>query len=158
MEHAANALGGLGDGVSMGSASKLSAAIYGDEAVWADTNSGMYKTGYVGGTVLTTATGGGGGLVVAGEQLASRGAFHLGKHVLKDSIAKTYGGSALKWIGKRPYSEMWTRSLFNSANRRLNRGQGIGKLLTTAKYTSASGGSVVRNVFTNKIVHYNPFR
>jgi hypothetical protein len=59
MEHAANGLGGLGDGVSMGAASKLSAAIYGDEFVWADTDSAMYKTGYWTGVAGTTLASGG---------------------------------------------------------------------------------------------------
>ena len=155
MERTANALGGLGDGVSMGGAEWISKQVYGDEAVWADKDSAMYKAGYVGGVALTTyATGA--GTVVAGEQLASRGAFHLSKHVITDSIAKTYGGEALKWIGKRAYSEMWTRSMFNSANRTWNSRQGIGKLLTTVKYTSQNGGTIVRNIFTNKLVHYNP--
>jgi hypothetical protein len=157
MEHIANTSGGVGDGVSMGAASKLSAAIYGDEAVWADTNSGMYKAGYWTGVAGTAIPCGGNALVVGGEQLASRGAFHLGKHVARDTIVRTFGGKVAQWVGKRPYSELWTRSMFNSANRTWNSGQGLGKLLTTVKYNSPNGGTVVRNIFTNKIVHYNPF-
>jgi hypothetical protein len=69
MERTANALGGLGDGVSMGGAEWISKQVYGDEAVWADKSSAMYTTGYVGGVAITMV--GTGGSVASTRAIAS---------------------------------------------------------------------------------------
>jgi hypothetical protein len=58
MERTANALGGLGDGVSMGGAEWISKQVYGDEAVWADKDSLMYQSGYWTGVAGSTIAGG----------------------------------------------------------------------------------------------------
>ncbi|WP_269541673.1 RHS repeat domain-containing protein [Cerasicoccus fimbriatus] len=99
--------------------------------------------GTVGFTAATTAAG-----VGIGGRIAARGGFTLSKHV---------ASQVRPWpFGQRYWSETAVRAAFQSGKAYLNTGQGIGKLLTTVRYPIGNGGAIVRNIFTNKIVHYLP--
>lgn len=84
-------------------------------------------------------------VVGGGGMIAARGGFTLSRHVAGQIGA-----------GERYWSETAVRQAFGSGRAMLNTGEGVGKLLSTVKYSVGNGGAVVRNVFTNKIVHYLP--
>lgn len=84
-------------------------------------------------------------IVGGGGMIAARGGFTLSRHVAGQIGA-----------GGRYRSETAVRQAFGSGRTMLNTGEGVGKLLSTVKYSVGNGGAVVRNFFTNKIVHYLP--